>query len=82
MPPVRPVGKTGLLVLEQPRPVRPVQCTGQTGSGRSVLQFSRSASDLLRAFAPSFETFCVGLGFQLLLQTLVRTLEGLGDFGT
>ena len=66
MPPVRPVGKTGqtgLLVPEQPRPVRPVQYTGQTGPGRSVLQFSRFASDLLRCFARSFEAFCVGLAF-------------------
>jgi len=66
VPPVRPVGKTGqtgLLVSEQPRPVRPVQRTGQTGPGRSVLQFSLVASDLLRGFARSFEAFCVGLAF-------------------
>ena len=84
MPPVRPVGKTGqtgLLDPEQPRPVKPVQCTGQTGPGRSGRLFFRVASDLLRGFARSFEAFYVGLAFQQLLQTLVRTLEGLGDFG-
>ena len=66
MLPVRPVdktGQTGLLVSEKPRPVRPVPGTGQTGPGRSVLQFSRFASDLLRGFARSFEAFCVGLAF-------------------
>ena len=66
MPPVRPVvntGQTGLLVFEQPRPVRPVQYTGQTVPGRSVLQFSQFASDLLRGFFRSFEAFCVGLTF-------------------
>ena len=57
-------GQTGLLDSEQTRPVRPVQCTGQTGPGRSVLQFFRFASDLLRDFARSFEGFCVGLAFQ------------------
>ena len=30
---------TGQLVSEQSRPVRPVQCTGQTGPGSSVLRF-------------------------------------------
>ena len=64
MPPVRPVGKTGLLVFEQPRPVRPVQCTGQTGPGRSVLKFSHFASDSLRVFVRWFEAFCVGLALQ------------------
>jgi len=49
VPPVRPVGETGrpvgetgqtgLLIFEQARPVKPVQCTGQTGPGRSVLRF-------------------------------------------
>ena len=66
VPPVRSGGKTGqtgLLVSEQPRPVRPVQRTGQAGPGRSVLQFSRFVSDLLRGFARSFEDFCVGLAF-------------------
>ena len=44
-------------------PVRPVGKTGQTGPGRSALQFFRFASDLLRGFARSFEAFCVGLAF-------------------
>ena len=67
VPPVRLVGKTGqtgLLDFIQTRPVRPVQCTGQIGPDRSVLQFFRFASDLLRGFARSFEPFCVGLAFQ------------------
>ena len=84
MLPVRPVGKTGqtgLLALELPRPVRPVQCIGQTGPGCSDQLFFRFASDLLRGFARSFEAFCVGLALQYVLQTLVRTIEGLGDFG-
>ena len=53
VPPVRPVGETGqtdLLAFAQPRPVRPVQCTSQTGPGWSVLQFSRIASELLWVF--------------------------------
>src|SRR6185312_6458659 len=65
--PDRPVGKTGqtgLLALELPRPVRPVQCIGQTGPGCSDQLFFRFASDLLRGFARSFEAFCVGLAFQ------------------
>ena len=67
MPPVIPVGKTGqtgLLDFEQPRPVRPVQYTGQTGPGRSVLQFSHFASDLLRVYVRWLEAFCVGLAVQ------------------
>ena len=54
-------------------PVRPVLADQFCG-------FSRIASDLLRGFARSFEAFCVGLAFPYLFQTLVRTLEGLGDF--
>ena len=61
MPPVRPVGQTGLLTFEQTRPVRPVHRTGQTGPGRSVLKFSHFASDSLRVFVRWFEAFCVGL---------------------
>ena len=83
MLPVRPVGntgQTGLLALELPRPVRPVQCTGQTGLGWSDQLLFGFASDLLRGFTRSFEAFCVGLAFPYLFQTLVRTLEGLGDF--
>ena len=63
MPPVRPVGETGqtgLLDFEQSRPVRPVQ---YTGPGRSVLQFSHFASDLLRVFVRWLEAFCVDLAF-------------------
>ena len=73
-------GQTGLLVREQLWPVRPVLCTGQNGTGRSVLQFSRFASDLFRGFARSFEAFCVGLIFPYLFQTLAKTFEALGDF--
>ena len=60
MLPVRPVaktGQTGLLVFEQPRPVRPVLAV-QIGC------FPDSLSDLLRGFARSFEDYCVGLAFQ------------------